>query len=67
MTLSPRVGDIVRTRDGHHLLRVTRIIRDAFDARCDVACLQRCGDHAETVAALSRLVVVEAHPGGVGT
>ena len=66
MTLSPRVGDIVRTRDGH-LHRVTRIIRDAFDARGDVACLQRCGDHMETAATLSQLVVVEAHPGGVGT
>ena len=63
--LVPRVGDIVRTRDGH-LHRVTRIIRDAFDTRFDVACLQRCGDHMETAATLERLVVVEAHPGGVG-
>lgn len=58
-TLTPREGDIVRTKDGH-LWRVNSIHKGVET----VAAVTRLGDHVEMAARLDALTVVEAHPGG---
>lgn len=59
IVLTPREGDIVRTKDGH-LWRVTNI----YDGVEHVAAITRLGDHIEMAARLDDLTVVEPHPGG---